>query len=97
MYTLLVGFLAASSALVLRPARPVCFPARGVLRRAEGGGDTPDAAGGAGVLAAANRAMIKPSEFTPATSALMAEMIAEAYDPAEVAIFDGSSSRSCWR
>ena len=48
-YALLVGFLAASSALVLRPARPVCFPARGVLRRAEGGGDTPDAAGGAGV------------------------------------------------
>ena len=43
----------------------------------------------AGVLAAGNRAMIKPSEFTPATSALMAEMIAEAYDPAEVAIFDG--------
>ena len=43
----------------------------------------------AGVLAAGNRAMIKPSEFPPATSALMAEMIAEAYDPAEVAIFDG--------
>ena len=43
----------------------------------------------AGVLAAGNRAMIKPSEFTPATSALMAEMIAEAYDPTEVAIFDG--------
>ena len=43
----------------------------------------------AGVLAAGNRAMIKPSEFTPATSALMAEMIAEAYDPVEVAIFDG--------
>ena len=43
----------------------------------------------AGVLAAGNRAMIKPSEFTPATSALMAEMIAEAYDSAEVAIFDG--------
>jgi coniferyl-aldehyde dehydrogenase len=43
----------------------------------------------AGVLAAGNRAMIKPSEFTPATSGLMAEMIAEAYDPKEVAIFDG--------
>jgi len=42
-----------------------------------------------GVLAAGNRTMIKPSEFTPATSALMAEMIAEAYDPKEVAIFDG--------
>lgn len=43
----------------------------------------------AGVLAAGNRAMIKPSEFTPATSALMAEMIAEAYDPKEIAMFDG--------
>ena len=43
----------------------------------------------AGVLAAGNRAMIKPSEFTPATSGLIAEMIAEAYDPKEVAIFDG--------
>jgi coniferyl-aldehyde dehydrogenase len=43
----------------------------------------------AGVLAAGNRAMIKPSEFTPATSALLAEMIAEAYDPKEIALFDG--------
>lgn len=43
----------------------------------------------AGVLAAGNRAMVKPSEFTPATSALMAEMMAEAYDPKEVAMFDG--------
>ena len=43
----------------------------------------------ADVLGAGNRAMIKPSEFTPATSALLAEMIAEAYDPKEVAIFDG--------
>jgi coniferyl-aldehyde dehydrogenase len=43
----------------------------------------------AGVLAAGNRAMIKPSEFTPATSALMVEMVAEAYDPKEVAMFDG--------
>lgn len=45
----------------------------------------------AGVLAAGNRAMIKPSEFTPATSALMAEMIAEAYDPKEIAMFDGGA------
>ncbi|HDY82048.1 MAG: coniferyl aldehyde dehydrogenase [Gammaproteobacteria bacterium] len=42
-----------------------------------------------GVLAAGNRAMIKPSEYTPATSELICEMIAEAYDPKEVAIFDG--------
>ena len=40
----------------------------------------------AGVLAAGNRAMIKPSEFTPATSALLAEMIAEASDPKEVTL-----------
>jgi coniferyl-aldehyde dehydrogenase len=43
----------------------------------------------AGVLAAGNRAMVKPSEFTPATSALMAEMVAEAYDVSEVAMYDG--------
>ncbi|MEH6569107.1 MAG: coniferyl aldehyde dehydrogenase [Halioglobus sp.] len=43
----------------------------------------------AGVLAAGNRAMIKPSEFTPATSAVMAEMVKEAWDEKEVAIFDG--------
>tara|TARA_R110000823_G_scaffold119998_20_gene244577 strand:+ start:13658 stop:15118 length:1461 start_codon:yes stop_codon:yes gene_type:complete len=43
----------------------------------------------AGVLAAGNRAMVKPSEFTPATSELIAEMIAEAFDPKEVALFTG--------
>ncbi|MAT92599.1 MAG: coniferyl aldehyde dehydrogenase [Halioglobus sp.] len=41
------------------------------------------------VLAAGNRAMIKPSEFTPATSEVIAEMIEEAFDPKEVAIFAG--------
>ncbi len=43
----------------------------------------------ANVLAAGNRAMIKPSEFTPATSELMARAIAEAFDPAEVAVVTG--------
>ncbi len=43
----------------------------------------------AGILAAGNRAMIKPSEFTPATSDVMAEMVAEAWDEKEVAIFPG--------
>jgi hypothetical protein len=43
----------------------------------------------AGVLAAGNRAMVKPSEFTPATSALIEEMIAKAFDPKEVACFNG--------
>lgn len=43
----------------------------------------------AGILAAGNRAMIKPSEYTPATSELMVEMVAEAWDEKEVAIFPG--------
>jgi coniferyl-aldehyde dehydrogenase len=43
----------------------------------------------AGILAAGNRAMIKPSEFTPATSEVMAEMVREAYDEKEVALFTG--------
>jgi coniferyl-aldehyde dehydrogenase len=43
----------------------------------------------AGILAAGNRAMIKPSEFTPATSQLMAEMFAEAFDETEIAVFTG--------
>ena len=43
----------------------------------------------AGVLAAGNRAMIKPSEFTPATSDLIAEMVTEAFDPEEITVFTG--------
>lgn len=43
----------------------------------------------AGILAAGNRAMIKPSEFTPATSEVMLEMVSEAWDPTEVALFTG--------
>ncbi|MFU8763959.1 MAG: coniferyl aldehyde dehydrogenase [Haliea sp.] len=43
----------------------------------------------AGILAAGNRALIKPSEFTPATSEVMAAMVAEAWDAKEVAIFTG--------
>ncbi|QYE36953.1 coniferyl aldehyde dehydrogenase [Polymorphobacter sp. PAMC 29334] len=43
----------------------------------------------AGVLAAGNRAMIKPSEYTPATSTLMASLIAAAFDPAEVTVVTG--------
>ncbi len=34
----------------------------------------------AGVLAAGNRAMIKPSEYTPVTSALMKEVLEAAFD-----------------
>lgn len=43
----------------------------------------------AGILAAGNRAMIKPSEFTPATSALMARMIASVFSEEEVAVVVG--------
>lgn len=43
----------------------------------------------AGVLAAGNRAMIKPSEYTPLTSALMAEMFGQAFDETEIAVVTG--------
>lgn len=43
----------------------------------------------ANILAAGNRAMIKPSEFTPATSELMAKAIAQYFDEAEVAVVTG--------
>lgn len=43
----------------------------------------------AGVLAAGNRAMIKPSEFTPATSELMAKMFASAFSEEEIAVVTG--------
>ncbi|MCC2652735.1 MAG: calB [Microvirga sp.] len=43
----------------------------------------------AGALAAGNRVMIKPSEITPRTSALMEKVIAEVFDPTEVAVVQG--------
>ena len=43
----------------------------------------------AGVLAAGNRAMIKPSEFTPATSALMATMFGGAFSEEEIYVVTG--------
>ena len=43
----------------------------------------------AGIFASGNRAMIKPSEFTPRTSALMEQMFRSAYDETEVAVFNG--------
>ena len=43
----------------------------------------------AGVFAAGNRTMIKPSEFTPATSELMKELFHAAYDRDEVTIVTG--------
>jgi coniferyl-aldehyde dehydrogenase len=43
----------------------------------------------ANILAAGNRALIKPSEFTPATSALMKEAFAQYFDEAEIAVILG--------
>ncbi|PKR89972.1 coniferyl aldehyde dehydrogenase [Pleomorphomonas diazotrophica] len=42
-------------------------------------------------LAAGNRAMLKPSEHTPHSSALLKDLIGEAFDPAEVAVVTGDS------
>jgi coniferyl-aldehyde dehydrogenase len=43
----------------------------------------------AGIFAAGNRAMIKPSEYTPRCSELMARMFKSAFDETEVAVFTG--------
>lgn len=45
----------------------------------------------AGIFAAGNRAMIKPSEFTAETSMLMKSVLNEEFDEDEVAIFTGGS------
>lgn len=43
----------------------------------------------AGIFSAGNRVMMKPSEFTPRTSELMARMFAKAFDESEAAVFTG--------
>lgn len=43
----------------------------------------------AGIFSAGNRTMIKPSEFTPATSELMKDAFLEYFDIEEVAVFTG--------
>jgi len=45
----------------------------------------------AGTLAAGNRVMLKPSEFTPHTSELIARMIRSAYAEEEVAVITGDA------
>lgn len=45
----------------------------------------------AGVFAAGNRAMVKTSEFTPATAALFEELCPRYFDPAELAFVSGGS------
>jgi coniferyl-aldehyde dehydrogenase len=43
----------------------------------------------AGILAAGNRAMIKPSEFTEGVSALFAQLVPQYFAPEEMAVFIG--------
>ena len=43
----------------------------------------------AGALGAGNRCMIKPSEYTPSTSQVMAEIIHGVFDESEVAVITG--------
>ncbi|MGE3771316.1 MAG: coniferyl aldehyde dehydrogenase [Gammaproteobacteria bacterium] len=43
-------------------------------------------------LAAGNRVMIKPSELTPAASALLEGMLSELFSPAQVAVVQGDAS-----
>ena len=43
----------------------------------------------ANALAAGNRAMLKPSELTPAFSGLLARLVAERFDSAQVAVIEG--------
>ena len=45
----------------------------------------------ASILAAGNRVMIKPSEYTPSTSELLKELIADIYDPNEVTVITGGA------
>ncbi|HVT95204.1 MAG TPA: coniferyl aldehyde dehydrogenase [Bryobacteraceae bacterium] len=46
----------------------------------------------AGALAAGNRAMLKPSEYTPATSALLARLIEDTFAPDHVAVVNGDAA-----
>lgn len=45
----------------------------------------------AGVLAAGNRALVKPSEHTPATSEVMCQLLGSAFSPDEVAVVTGGA------
>jgi coniferyl-aldehyde dehydrogenase len=45
----------------------------------------------AGILAAGNRAMIKPSEFTEGVSDLMAALVPQYFDESEMAVFTGGT------
>lgn len=43
-------------------------------------------------IAAGNRALIKPSEYTPATSSLLERMLGQAFAPEQVAVFTGDAA-----
>jgi coniferyl-aldehyde dehydrogenase len=45
----------------------------------------------AGILGAGNRCMIKPSEYTPATSEVMAEIFPKEFDELEIAVVTGGA------
>lgn len=45
----------------------------------------------AGVLAAGNRAFLKPSEHAPATAAMLAELIGQRFDATEIAVVQGDA------
>ncbi|MGI2297211.1 aldehyde dehydrogenase [Paenibacillus sp. GXUN7292] len=47
-----------------------------------------------GALAAGNSAIIKPSELTPHTSAIIAELISKAFNPEYVAVVEGGADAS---
>jgi coniferyl-aldehyde dehydrogenase len=46
------------------------------------------------VLAAGNRALLKPSEITPRTAQLISDMVSEFFDPSEVAVVLGGVEQS---
>ncbi|MBT2375339.1 coniferyl aldehyde dehydrogenase [Pseudomonas fluorescens] len=49
----------------------------------------------AGMLAAGNRVMIKPSEFAPRSSELLHRIVAEAFDESEIAVITGGPDVGC--
>jgi coniferyl-aldehyde dehydrogenase len=48
----------------------------------------------AGILAAGNRCLIKPSELTPEVSALMQQLVARYFEPEELAVVTGDARRA---
>lgn len=45
----------------------------------------------ASAIAAGNRVMVKPSEHTPRTSELLAQLVGNSFDPAEIAVVNGGA------